>query len=79
MGIETAIKSSNGCIEMAEIDLCAPVFEMFWPKETATADENAATFEVVEHGGAHAAVAGRCGEVVSIRAKDAFEATSSTS
>ena len=64
---------------MIEIGLFSPVFEVFWPEETAAADEGTAAFEMVEHGCSHTAVARGCGEVVSIRAKDAFEAAASTS
>ena len=47
---------------------------MFGKEQGATADEDAAACEVVEYGPAHGGVSGGGGQVVGVRAEDAFEA-----
>ena len=64
--------------ELGEIVLRTPICEMLWPDQTTTTDEYTTIFKVIEYSGSHAAVTRRCGEVVCVRAKDAFKAAASS-
>ncbi len=63
---------------LIEIDLCAPMVEMLRPEQTPAADKHTTLRDMIEHGPSHARVAWGCGEVVCVGAKDAFQATAST-